>query len=549
MIIAGILIIFLTSTCWLQVCSIILLTIGGVFFLYLVNKKFKILEFIKTKFTMSKKSKQRNHTDLPQPKFSNLYEGDGVENKEEKVSPPKILTTGHQEAQVMDNIQVPLNVQLVSKVYEGNICKCTFECNQPDAKIFCTINGEKVVLINRLLVLEENGTICVYAEWNGTKSDELCIIVDDFKVQKPAVIVNNRNICFQVGTNGSRVHYTLDGSTPSLNSNLYEGEFAINKSCTLKAVAVKENWKDSDVISQQINIIPTKEERVRKFTNEPNVIGISYRGDSHIKSNSYCQDYHYFEKLNTHWNLAVVSDGAGSAKHSDEGSRAVCAAFSFYIKKMIETDTRFNNGDILDSKTWDIEFKGMLARFQNELRKNLVRDDMPFESFAATIIILLFSSKGFMIAHVGDGRAGVKVNGEWRSIMSPHKGEEANQTIFSTSKYFGEKYMPNLKMSNVYVPETNSFQIPLEAFVLMSDGCENGAWMTYQRINLPNGDFKVEDVNKPRSNSLDNCLQILDLPIDYRQEAIIDYITESSNAFKNEPDDKTILIGKIYESI
>ena len=547
MMIAGTGVILLTSNHWLYVSSIIVLTIGGIIFLCLANKKFKILEFIKTKFTMSKKCKQRNHIDISQPKFPNLNEGDGVnlENKEEKVSPPEILATGHQEARMENQIQPPLKVQLVSKIYERSICRCTFECNQPDAKIICTINGGKVVLIDRQLVLEENSTICVYAEWKGKKSDELCIIVNDFKVQEPAVIVNDRNICFQIGTIGSRVYYTLDGSTPSLNSNLYEGEFAINKSCNLKAVAIKENWKDSDVISQQISIIPTKEERVRKFTNEPNVIGISYRGDSHIKSNSSCQDYHYYEKLNTYWNLAIVSDGAGSAKHSDEGSRAVCAAFSFYIKKMIEADTRFSNGDLLDSKTWDIEFKGMLTRFQNELRKNLVRDDMPFESFAATIIILLFSSKGFMVAHVGDGRAGVKINGEWRSIMSPHKGEEANQTIFSTSKYFGEKYLPNLKMSNVYVPEINSVQIPLEAFVLMSDGCENGAWMTYQRKDLPNGDFKVEDVNQPRGSSLDLCLQILDIPHDKRESALIDYITSSSNAFINEPDDKTILTGII----
>ena len=466
------------------------------------------------------------------------------ENSASSLCPTDSVEEG-QKSPTEDNTHQPLVVNLKNKWLESGIYKLEFECKNSNADLYYSIDGDRYKKIISQIQVDFNCKISVFAELNGQKSELIEEIVDAFKVKTPTISISERTICIQTDTNGSQIYYTLDGKEPSKDSSLYKGDFAINKSCTIKAIATKKNWSDSDIVSLQVAITPTKEERVRKFTDEKNVIGLSYRGDSHIRTNSSCQDYHSYEKINDEWSIAIVSDGAGSAKHSDEGSRAVCAAFTYYIRNMIETDETLKSGNLLDAKTWDIEFKGMLSRFQSELKKNLVKPDMPFESFAATIILFVFSSKGYMVAHVGDGRAGVKVNGEWRPIISPHKGEEANQTIFSTSKYFGEKYIPNLKMSNVYVPETDCSSFQIEAFVLMSDGCENGAWMTYQRKNLPNGDFRVEDVNLPRSSSLDQCLQIMDLPDETRKNALVDYITESSNAFINEPDDKTIIIGKV----
>ena len=466
------------------------------------------------------------------------------ENKDAQIQRPREVAV-EPKSSTEENKHQPLLVYLKNKWFDSGIYKLVFECNNSNADLYYSIDGDRYKKYISQIQVDFNCKISLFAELNGQKSDVIEEFVEAFKVKTPTISISEKTICIQTDTKGSIIYYTLDGKEPSKDSSLYKGVFTINKSCTIKAIAAKEKWNNSDTVSQQVTITPTKEERVRKYTDEKNVVGLSYRGDSHIKTNSSCQDYHYFEKINDEWSIAIVSDGAGSAKHSDEGSKAVCAAFTYYIKKMIETEETLKGGNIFDAKTWDIEFKGMLSRFQTELKKNLVKPDMSFESFAATIILFVFSTNGYMVAHVGDGRAGIKVNGEWQSIISPHKGEEANQTIFSTSKYFGEKYIPNLKMSNVYVPETNCSNICIEAFVLMSDGCENGAWMTYQRKNLSNGDFRVEDVNLPRSSSLDQCLQIIDLPNETRKKALVDFITESSNAFINEPDDKTILIGKV----
>lgn len=283
----------------------------------------------------------------------------------------------------------------------------------------------------------------------------------------------------------------------------------------------------------------------RVFTAIEGVIGISYQGDNHVKHNPaiQCQDYHSFTKVNDIWSVAIVSDGAGSKEHSDIGSNAVCAAFTFYLSQLLKTSSHFKDGNIPQEKIWDLEFRSLLTKFQMDLKSQEPFKSYGFESLAATIIILAYSPRGYLFAHVGDGRAGVKINGEWQSILTPHKGEEANQTIFSTTIEFIKR--PTLMMSGVFVPETKVSNIPIEAFVLMSDGCEDGAWATYQRVDLPNGDFKVQDINQPRSQTLDNLIQIIDAAPNVQKQKLIEFITTYNKGFKNEGDDKTILIGKL----
>lgn len=99
-------------------------------------------------------------------------------------------------------------------------------------------------------------------------------------------------------------------------------------------------------------------------------------------------------------------------------------------------------------------------------------------------------------------------------------------------------------MSGVFVPETKVEECCVEAFVLMSDGCEDGAWLTYQKVDLPNGDFRVEDVNKPRSQTLDELMSIINSK-DGQKTKLVEFITGYNKGFKTEGDDKTILIGRI----
>ena len=55
-------------------------------------------------------------------------------------------------------------------------------------------------------------------------------------------------------TAGASIYYTLDGNNPTAESALYGEPFEVTKSCTVKAIAIKDG-KESSVASQEITVI------------------------------------------------------------------------------------------------------------------------------------------------------------------------------------------------------------------------------------------------------------------------------------------------------
>lgn len=420
----------------------------------------------------------------------------------------------------------PVLTHSIALVNNSTDCMVEIHSNLEDTKIFYCFSEDtkNVIQYSSPIKVNKKCLILAIGKLGDKQSDQIEISVDPYKEQqklaKKTVIKPN----------------PADITKTDAKDNI-------------SGTKAQDGSKTDDTPIPSVVDEPTKaqieEKRVRKFTTLNNVIGISYQGDNHIKATPVvpCQDCHSFTKVNDIWNIAIVSDGAGSKEHSDIGSDAVCAAFAFYLSNILKTDKRFANGDIPNERIWDLEFRALLTKFQNELKNHKAFKSYDFGSLAATIVILAYSPKGYLFAHVGDGRAGVKVNGEWKSLLTPHKGDEANQTIFSTTIEFLNK--PTLMMSGVFVPETKVEQCNIEAFVLMSDGCEDGAWATYQKVNLPDGDFKVEDVNQPRPQTLKELMSVLDQKEDEQKGLIIDFITGYNKGFKTEGDDKTILIGRI----
>ena len=424
----------------------------------------------------------------------------------------------------------PVLTHSIALINNSTDCVVEIQSNLEDTKIYyCYSEDKKPILYSSPIKVSRKCLILAIGMLGDEKSEQIEISVDPYKEQQKLAKEDDTKL-----------------STPKVTST---GSTTTDEKDTTSVNKAQDGSKTDGTPVQPVVDEPTKaqidEKRVRKFTTLNNVIGISYQGDNHIKATPVvpCQDCHSFTKVNDIWNIAIVSDGAGSKEHSDVGSDAVCAAFAFYLSNMLKTDKRFANGDIPNERIWDLEFRALLTKFQNELKIHKAFKSYEFGSLAATIVILAYSPKGYLFAHVGDGRAGVKVNGEWKSILTPHKGEEANQTIFSTTIEFINK--PTLMMSGVFVPETKVEQCNIEAFVLMSDGCEDGAWATYQKVNLPDGDFKVEDVNQPRPQTLEELMSVLDQKEDEQKGLIIDFITGYNKGFKTEGDDKTILIGRI----
>lgn len=272
------------------------------------------------------------------------------------------------------------------------------------------------------------------------------------------------------------------------------------------------------------------------------IVGASVKGNGHIQSNMPCQDNNKFEFLGEGWGVAIVSDGAGSAAHSELGSKVVVERGIIHFTNLIEKEGWKKNNVLPTDAEWLQKAYYTLKRIRDEVEMVANHNKIEFKSLSSTCLVVVFSPLGLLSAHIGDGRMGYKtVSGEWKSMMTPHKGAEANQTIFLTSDFWS---IPNYVMCGVLVPETIVVRQPVQAFVLMSDGCENTAWECTTR-NPETG--KYYDRNKPFArffNPLEETLVSFSsegIPDNERQSKWYKFIESGTVGFVREQDDKTMV--------
>lgn len=274
------------------------------------------------------------------------------------------------------------------------------------------------------------------------------------------------------------------------------------------------------------------------------IVGASVKGNGHIQSNMTCQDNHKFESIGNGWGVAVVSDGAGSALHSELGSNVVVKRGVFHFKNLIEKEGWLKNNTLPTDMEWWQKSYDTLKTIRNEVTLVAKKNNVEVKSLSATCLVVIYSPLGLLAVHVGDGRMGYKsVTGEWKAMMTPHKGEEANQTIFLVSDFWS---IPNFALSGVLVPESIVVREPVKAFTLMSDGCENTSWLCTTQ-NPETG--KYFDQNKPFEgffNPLEETLisfQANNVSDEEQQAKWNKFIESGTDGFVREQDDKTMIYG------
>ena len=286
-----------------------------------------------------------------------------------------------------------------------------------------------------------------------------------------------------------------------------------------------------------------------KFAIENNewiIVGASVIGRGHIESNMPCQDSNSYASLGNGWGIAITSDGAGSAKHSHVGSKIVVTRAKAYFEQLILASSWYKNNILPDDITWSKAAFKALKAVRDDMQKFAEEKQAKLESFAATVIVVVHTPMGLLVAHIGDGRAGYQdKSGTWHSLITPHKGEEANQTIFITSDFWN---IPFYEMSGVSVPETRVIRESAKSFVLMSDGCEHTSW----DCNLYDADKGIYyDPNTPHVAFFNPLIETLkehrkeQLPFIDRSEKWSNYLDKGNKSFIKETDDKTMILGTI----
>lgn len=275
------------------------------------------------------------------------------------------------------------------------------------------------------------------------------------------------------------------------------------------------------------------------LSNEDNpwsLIGGSVTGNGHKIDKTPCQDSHRIEAWIKGWGVAVVSDGAGSAENSQLASSFLTEETARRAALLVKKENWIENNSLPNEEEWKELSKKLFGGIQDSLIGYSKGIDVPIKSLHATLIMIIYSPLGLLVAHVGDGRAGcIGTDDEWISIINPFEGEQMGETVFMTLDFESNENFFESRVTNK----------PVKAFFMLSDGCEDVCWETIQKDEETGGFFKP---NKPFEPFFKQTISVLqNLSQSNKSEGLqqkwMDYLESGHKGFQTETDDKTMVIG------
>jgi hypothetical protein len=129
--------------------------------------------------------------------------------------------------------------------------------------------------------------------------------------------------------------------------------------------------------------------------------------------------------------LMALSDGAGSASHSDIGAQTVVShwldAFTTLLHQCADPDAVLAESGATTLHT-------MLSNIRNSMERDALAFEVSPSDFSATLLGAVLTPSGALVAQVGDGAWVGCVNGILGCFTWPTGGEFAGQTVFATSE-------------------------------------------------------------------------------------------------------------------
>ena len=164
----------------------------------------------------------------------------------------------------------------------------------------------------------------------------------------------------------------------------------------------------------------------------------SQRGAAHLKDSAPNQD----SALVAHLALGrlgplavmAVSDGAGSARYSQHGSRAACIAGVASLTRQLHRNPAIGVKEHL--------MRSALQRAVRSARRSVMEaakgahgapGPANVNEYACTLMLTLVGARLVGVAHVGDGCVVAGNGEEWLLLSEPDNGEFANETRFLTN--------------------------------------------------------------------------------------------------------------------
>jgi hypothetical protein len=159
------------------------------------------------------------------------------------------------------------------------------------------------------------------------------------------------------------------------------------------------------------------------------ILGDSVTGTSHIANGQSCQDAFRTNVVEPERYLVIaLSDGAGSAAHSDIGATYVCDEFIRRITLAPKTEL-FSVSTI----------KALFADVRNGLFMEAQHRGLSARDLACTALLVVLGQDQAMFAQVGDGAIVFKVDEDYQLAFWPESAEYVNTTDFLTDELYEQR--------------------------------------------------------------------------------------------------------------
>lgn len=127
--------------------------------------------------------------------------------------------------------------------------------------IYYTIDGStptrESTLYTEPIQITQNTVLKAYAVWTGAVDSSVTTAEYHIKVAEPSFLISGGSFSSQqtieisCPTDSTSIYYTTDGSQPTTSSTLYVEPLVVGQSTTIKAIAVKVGFANSDVVTEE----------------------------------------------------------------------------------------------------------------------------------------------------------------------------------------------------------------------------------------------------------------------------------------------------------
>ncbi len=219
----------------------------------------------------------------------------------------------------------------------------TLSTGTSGASIYYTTNGTTPTIGSTLysgaISISSSRTLKAIAVKNGSTNS--AVMSEDYTIASQVIapiasvsggmFYNNQSITLSSATATSSIYYTVDGSTPTTSSSLYTGTITISASTTLNAIAAKNLFTDSEVMTESY-ILQTA-------TPTPSVGGGTYADDQSIVLTSGTTGATIYYTLDGTTPSSTSTLYSGTIPVSSTTTIKAIAVKSGYVNSDISSDT------------------------------------------------------------------------------------------------------------------------------------------------------------------------------------------------------------------